>query len=335
VSGVAAWYTYDQLEEADRLTTEQYRLAFEASLREELGRATDALIAVRTLFDVHGSVSATTYDAMVAPWINRRPGVASLEWAPYVEGRARALIEETAELRGVENFAIRDEVDGVIKTAPQRDSYYPVFYVFPRSGNEERVGLDLASEPARKRVLDSAIRTNNITLTQPLNSMQSNASYVSSLAFLSVENRHDPGGPPLGIAVGVLRITDMITRAARVARIPLDYKLHLADTQTPGKAGLLYSSANFQTALDHIEEERAIPFNPDVSNFTFGGRDWTIVLHHHNETFNTLLYWQPWAIFVFGSTISIRLIAPKGTLLIWLRSAPRNLKMRARQLKMR
>ncbi|WP_235285087.1 CHASE domain-containing protein [Thalassospira sp. HJ] len=316
VSGFAGWYTYTQLEEADRLTTEQYRLAFEASLREELGRATDALIAVRTLFDVHGSVSATTYDAMVAPWINRRPGVAALEWAPHVERRARILVEETAELRGVKNFAIREVIDGVTRPAEERDSYYPVFYVFPRSGNEQRVGFDLASEPARKRALETAIKTNNVTLTQPLNSVQSNASLVSSLAFLAVENRRDPDGPPLGIAVGVLRITDMITRAARVARIPLDYALHLADAKTEGRAGLLYSSNDAQGALDEIEAELAIPFNPNISNFTFGYRDWTILLHHQNKGYNTLVYWQPWAIFVFGSTISV-------LLLIYLRSLNR------------
>jgi len=72
VSGLASWYTYTQLVAADRSSTDQYRLAFEASLREELGGATDALIAVRTLFDVHGSISANTFDAMIAPWVNRR-----------------------------------------------------------------------------------------------------------------------------------------------------------------------------------------------------------------------------------------------------------------------
>ncbi|KZB72326.1 histidine kinase [Thalassospira sp. MCCC 1A01148] len=316
VSGTAAWYTYNQLQEADRLSTEQYRLAFEASLREELGRATDALIAVRTLFDVHGSVSASTFDAMLAPWINRRPGVAALEWAPFVEKRARTLVEENAELRGVDNFAIREMVDGTMQPAPQRDSYFPIFYIFPRSGNEQRVGFDLASEPSRKSALDTALKTNNVTLTQPLNSVQSNASLVSSLAFLAVENRRDPGGPPLGVAAGVLRITDMIMRAARVARIPLDYELHLADTKTSGQAGLLYSTRTSDHAIDHIKRERAKQFNPNVSNFTFGYRDWTIVLHPRQNGLNSLVYWQPWAIFVFGSTITV-------LLLIYLRSLNR------------
>jgi signal transduction histidine kinase/integral membrane sensor domain MASE1/AmiR/NasT family two-component response regulator len=317
VSGFASWYTYNQLQEADRLATEQYRLAFEASLREELGRATDALIAVRTLFDVHGDVSAFTYDAMVAPWINRRPGVAALEWAPYVERRARALIEENAELRGVENFKIRETVDGVSRVSEERDSYFPVFYVFPRSGNEDRIGFDLASEPARNRALDVALKTGNITLTQPLASAQSNGQLVSSLAFLAVKNRRDPEGPPLGIAAGVLRITDMITRAARVARIPVDYGLYLADAKIPGDEGLLfYNSHDAHHALEDIEAEQAVPFNPNVSIFTFGYRDWIVVLHRHKGGFNSLVYWQPWAIFVFGSMITI-------LLLIYLRSLNR------------
>src|SRR5690606_17722551 len=114
----------------------QYRRAFEASLREELGRATDSLIAVRTLFDVHGDVSFHTFNAMIGPWVERRAGVGALEWVPYIEGRVRALIEENASLRGVENFEIRSLVDGQMQPAPERDAYFPVFYIFPRSGNE-------------------------------------------------------------------------------------------------------------------------------------------------------------------------------------------------------
>lgn len=317
VSGFASWYTYNQLEEADRLATEQYRLAFEASLREELGRATDALVAVRTLLDVHGSVSASTFDAMVAPWINRRPGVAALEWAPYVERRARALVEETAELRGVENFRIREVVDGVSRVSAERDSYFPVLYVFPRSGNEQRVGFDLASEPARKHALEVSLKTGNVTLTQPLASKQTKGSLVSSIAFLAVKNRRDPDGPPLGIAAGVLQITDMIARAARVARIPVDYGLYLADAKIEGKDGLLFhNSHDAQHVVEEINEELAIPFSPNVSTFTFGYRDWNVVLHRHQGGFNSLMYWQPWAIFVFGSMITI-------LLLIYLRSLNR------------
>ncbi|MDG4718104.1 MULTISPECIES: CHASE domain-containing protein [Thalassospira] len=316
VSGLAAWYTYSQLDAANRVSTEQYRLAFEASLREELGRATDALVAVKTLFDVHGSVSANTFDAMIAPWVSRRPGVAALEWAPFIERRARALIEENAPLRGVENFVIRELVDGKFRTAAQRDSYFPVFYVFPRSGNEAAVGFDLSSEPTRRRALETALHTGNVTLTEPIKLVQSNSAVVTSLAYLGVENRRNPGGPPLGVAVGVLRLTDMISRAARVARVPLDFEIHLADLKSENADKLIYSNRIASYAIEHIKSEMASPFNPNVSNFTFGYRDWTIVLHPSHAGFASLNYWQPWAIFVFGSMVST-------LLLIYLRSLNR------------
>ena len=255
------------------------------------------------------------------PWLphgsTRRPGVAALEWAPYVERRARALVEETAELRGVENFRIREVVDGVSRVSAERNSYFPVLYVFPRSGNEQRVGFDLASEPARKHALEVALKTGNVTLTQPLASKQTKGSLVSSIAFLAVKNRRDPDGPPLGIAAGVLQITDMIARAARVARIPVDYGLYLADAKIEGKDGLLFhNSHDAQHVVEEINEELAIPFSPNVSTFTFGYRDWNVVLHRHQGGFNSLMYWQPWAIFVFGSMITI-------LLLIYLRSLNR------------
>lgn len=316
VSGLAAWYTYSQLDAANRVSTEQYRLAFEASLVEELGRASDVLIAVKTLFDVHGSVSANTFDAMIAPWLSRRPGVAALEWAPFVEHRARALIEENAPLRGVKNFVIRELIDGKIQTAGQRDSYFPVFYVFPRSGNEAAIGFDLSSEPTRQRALETAIRTGNVTLTEPIKLVQSNAAVVTALAYLGVENRRNPDGPPLGVAVGVLRLTDMIVRAARVARIPLDFEIHLADLNSRNAEKLIYSNRDARYAIDHIKSEMETPFNPNVSNFTFGYRDWTVVMHPSHTSFASLNYWQPWAIFVFGSMVST-------LLLIYLRSLNR------------
>jgi len=316
VSSLASWYTYSQLVAAERVSTEQYRLAFEASLREELGRATDALVAVKTLFDVHGSVSANTFDAMIAPWVSRRPGIAALEWAPFIEGRARALIEENAALRGVPDFQIRELVDGKRQAAAQRDGYYPIFFVFPRSGNEAAIGFDLASEETRRRALETALLTGNVTLTEPIKLIQSNSAVATALAFLSVENRRNPDGPPLGLAVGVLRLTDMITRAARVARMPLDFEIHLADLKSRSDAQLIYSNRPTDYAIDHIQHELERPFNPTVSNFTFGYRDWTIVLHPTKSGLASLHYWQPWAILVFGSMISI-------LLLIYLRSLNR------------
>ncbi len=332
ISTIAAVYTYSQLVAADRNVAEQYRLAFEASLREELSSATDSLIAVGTLFDVHGSISASTFDAMIAPWVNRRPGVAALEWAPHVERRARGLIEENAALRGVDNFAIREYGDGAPRVSPEKDVYYPVFFVFPRSGNEKAIGLDLRSEAARRRALETSLRTGSITLTEPLTLVQSTTPVTTALAFLAVENRRDRTGPPLGVAIGVLRLTDMIRRAARIARIPADFDIHLADMAANGEQKLIFSNRQPETALGDIQSQIEIPFNSNVSNFTYGYRDWTIVIHPPQDGFASLLYWQPWAIFVFGSTISI-------LLLIYLRSLNRTEKnivdlvaMRTREL---
>ncbi|WP_430472729.1 MASE1 domain-containing protein [Thalassospira lucentensis] len=316
ISAVAAWYTYNQLSEASRAQNEQYRRAFEASLREELGRATDSLVAVRTLFDVHGNVSFSTFDAMIAPWVSRRPGVAALEWAPFVPKRARRLIEENAHLSGVENFAIRDFRNGKAVPAPERDGYFPIFYVFPRSGNEKIIGFDLYGDPIRKQAVENALRTGNITLTEPLNLMQANSAVITSLALLSINNRRDPSGPPLGIAIGVLRLTNMITRAARVARLPTNYEIHIADLDARSNQKMIYSNRPQGYALDHIIKEKEIRYNPKVSNFTFGYRDWTIVLHEEERLYSGLTYWQPWAIFIFGATISI-------LLMVYLRSLTR------------
>ncbi|MCH2277166.1 CHASE domain-containing protein [Thalassospira sp.] len=316
ISGLAAWYTFGQINEATDAQTEQYRRAFEASLREELGRATDSLIAVRTLFDVHGDVSFHTFNAMIGPWVERRAGVGALEWVPYIEGRARALIEENASLRGVENFEIRSLVDGQMQPAPERDAYFPVFYIFPRSGNENVIGFDLSSEEIRNRALQTAIRTGNITLTEPVKLVQSSSSEVTALAFLNVPNRRNPGAAPLGLAVGVLRLTNMITRAARIARLPSDFEIHLADLDAPAGHQLIYSNRRPDYAMSHIADEITAGYNPKVSTFTFGFRDWTIVLHGPGARLNGLLYWQPWAIFVFGATISI-------LLMVYLRSLTR------------
>lgn len=317
ISAVAGWYTYVQLTEADSAQTEQYRRAFEASLREELGRATDSLVAVRTLFDVHGNVSFNTFDAMIAPWVSRRPGISALEWAPFVEGRARNLVEENAHLRGVADFEIRHLQDGKLTRSPLRDDgYFPIFYVFPRSGNEQAIGFDLASDPVRKRALETTLRTGNITLTEPLDLFRSDSAVVTSLALLGVQNRRDKGGPPLGVAIGVLRLTNMITRAARVARLPSNYELHLADFDADDGKQVIYSNRKADYTVKHLADERAIQFNPNISNFTFGYRDWTIDLHQENAHYAGLLYWQPWAIFIFGATVSI-------LLMIYLRSLTR------------
>ncbi|WP_417814768.1 ATP-binding protein [Thalassospira alkalitolerans] len=316
LSIAAAGYTYLQIDAARKNQTELFRRAFEASLREELGRATDSLVAVRTLFDVDTSVSHDTFDAMIGPWVKRRPGVAALEWAPRISQKHRQLIEESAIQRGVEDFLISHFVDGKKIVAPIKDAYYPIFYIFPRSGNERAVGFDLSSEPTRRAALEKAQISGEITLTPPLKLVQSGVTNVHALAFLSVPDRRNPDGPPLGFAAGILRLTHMIRRAEQIARLPSDFEIILADLKAEDGLQLIYSNRSASVAMDQIRKQTAIDFNPHVSDFSFGDRDWTIILHNDAGEYGGIFYWQPWAIFIFGATISILLV-------IYLRSLTR------------
>jgi CHASE1-domain containing sensor protein len=84
-------------------------------------------------------------------------GVLAVEWVPRVPAAGRPAFEAALRRDGFPGAQITERSsDGLLVRAGERPEYYPVTYMEPRAGNEQALGFDLASEPARAAALAQA-----------------------------------------------------------------------------------------------------------------------------------------------------------------------------------
>jgi len=158
-------------------------------------------------------------------------GIQALEWIPKTP--AGDLVAYEGEMarqwrRPFHVFELRDS-----KPAPvaPRAVYFPVGFVAPLIGNEEALGFDLASDPAREAAMDKARDSGASVATAGLELVQNRETgvllftpvYAQGLPSATVEERR---AALKGFALGVFSAPDLLRDALRASDTSmLDYWL--------------------------------------------------------------------------------------------------------------
>ncbi len=110
---------------------------------------------------------AQTTRARFADYANSRdterefPGVAGVGFVRRVAAAQEAEFVNSARRDGVPDFAVR-------QFAPHPGDRYLIQYIEPQDSNYSAIGLDLASEPNRRKAAEHAIESGKATLTAPI-----------------------------------------------------------------------------------------------------------------------------------------------------------------------
>ena len=110
--------------------------------------------------------------------------------------------------------------EGDLVPAGVRDEYVPVAYIEPRAGNQDALGFDINSNPARKQAIDRARAKRVPAATEPIDLVQESGTQKGMLALIPIFDRQGLAfdappneGPLIGFAVGVYRLGDLLSEA--------------------------------------------------------------------------------------------------------------------------
>ena len=172
LSGGAAWF-------ARRLDHQRIQeiLEFRAQWRAQDMKAKIAAAAapIATVASFVGSAEAVDpiqFHRFVSSVAGDDP-TRIIAWAPFVTARDRADFEHTAESDGKGPFTIGESrADGTIGPAAERPDYVPIWLEAQSSGVTSPLrGLDVMSEPNRRRVLQNAIDDGRPVASPPVRSL--------------------------------------------------------------------------------------------------------------------------------------------------------------------
>jgi two-component sensor histidine kinase len=259
-----------------------------APLGNALGASLDACDALVqsavSFFDASRDVTAAEFGAFVEAGLRRNPSIRGLSFGPRILDGERAAFEETARDRGFAGFEIKERgPDGTLRRAAQRSSYVPLLYLEPGARSGAIRGFDLASDPARRSVLDDRPTGRSARATPPVPLAREAGGGTGILLAAAVVN----AGTIAGYVIGVLRVDDVIATARR----GLDAEaLELTLIDEVGPAGSM---------LLHADGERAGP-SWWSAILEFGGRRWRLEVRptpgflHHSRS------WQAWLVLAVG-----------------------------------
>ncbi len=196
------------------------------SSREKLNIHWASCRTLPVLLKLHPPLVDSEFRKFVGPSLNRHNYIEALEWIPRVVGGERQAFVEEAQ-RSFPPFQIREHgIDGELGKAKQRAEHFPVLYVQPYNSNQDRLGLDLASDPIALLTLQAARDTKAMHVSLPVPLTSSNDEGWGFKVAMPVYRRQ-PGseskdnlelmemqrGDLRGFVMGFFRVSGIVERA--------------------------------------------------------------------------------------------------------------------------
>ena len=234
--------------------------------------------------------------------VSEFPGASSLGFIRRVPQREEGEFLKSARADGKADFSIR-------QLSPHSGERYIVQYAEPVEGNQAAIGLDIASETARREAAQSSIQSGVARLTGPITLVQNTAKPQQSFLVLMPIFR---GGETPATAVeretaafgwiyAVLQ-TEQVLRGLRIENETVH--LRLRDITVPGQETLFYESTN-----DSASRETLMTHQVEREVY---GRRWQIELGAHPLFVQRLHQVSPAVVLLMGGLLTLLLATLAG-----------------------
>jgi signal transduction histidine kinase len=249
---------------------------------------------VAGLYNASEDVTPDEFNTFAAPYLQGKFSIQALEWVPYVKGRDREkFVNEARKYFPGFEITVRQS-QGVMKKAPQRKAYYPIYYIEPIQGNKMARGFDVSSEPVRRDAIIRAIETNKTTASGRITLVQEKEqNEYGFLVFTPVYK----GKNMKGFALGVYRVGDIVRYVLQNVNTTRTIKIF--DLSAEGKKSLIYSNTPALSGDDASFTQEIEKHRWHYSyRFDLAGRKWVICCTSDRDFFVS----QPGALIAILST---------------------------------
>lgn len=223
-------------------------------------------IAVKQLFMSSEHVTRSEFRTFVQPILDRNAEIQAIEWIPEVSRDERQMYTQNALLEGYSGFEIKSLVDGTLIASPEKETYYPVYYIEPFEGNEAALGLDLGSSSSRMNSLINAKAWDNVVISEPIRLVQDPDGGLGFLMIYAIQDERMSNG----FVLIVYKFNDFIYESL-LAHESVGLDLMVLDI-TDGDYHTVYKSTN-DIEVDRMANDTYFQAFP----MEVGGREWSFI----------------------------------------------------------
>jgi PAS domain S-box-containing protein len=328
---------YESKNETERLKLEfdHHALALKTALESSIS---GQLTALRSLESFHSAT--TTFDRksfknFVNHTLTNLSGIQALSWNPLIRNSERDGFERSVNGEGHRNFQITEQsTDKQMVRAGNRLEYVPVEFIEPYQENHKALGYDVYSDPFRRKAIDQARDTGEITTTAArINLVQDQQHQYGILTLLPVYRKGLPHTTLQerrqaisGYLVAVFRGNDFVMAALEDAnQDKLSYRL--IDESAPTDDQLIFSNGQQDLKPLVLQEKGLFGRNLSLADkfaISSGGRSWRLEVFPTQEYVVSHQTDNAWLILIAGLLLTsmsgafAMVSSGRGTLLLRL-----------------
>lgn len=251
------------------------------SLQIQLRDAIHQVDMLNALFQASSDVTREEFEQFASQLMAYPNGLSAVEWRPKVTANEREFYEFRAHKDGIGNFSFRQKnTYGELIPSLQKEVYFPVYYVYPYTGNEKARGFDLYSDDTRRATIDKVISSGQPACSDVISLVQGNNDNAF-LYFSPLKNHQSATGIDniLGFTLGVIKIKDIVEYSfPKIYAERLDIEIN--DITNAQERTLLFTSGSSNSSLQRtmhikvIDHTWEVTFNLDELYF-YQHKDWT------------------------------------------------------------
>ncbi len=275
-----------------------------AAILEHIGFHLGSVEAVAGLFEVDDSVQRKEFDNFVSSNLHLYRGIHGIEWVPRIPIEEREAFEQSVRDDGLPAFHLKQwQPDGKWKTNDEQwsNEYAPVHYVQVVNGKDRAIGIDLASNPTRRRALEKARDSNKPVATSAITLAHDSEPLVG---FLLIVPTYEPGEVCdtvdqrrqhlKGFAVGAFHVRDIVNSVFST-RDDIGLQLRITDESPDSQPKVLFTSDGYTPSSNKYRR---------CVSAEIGGREWQFDWSYAPDYVADQVGWTSWLILLGGAALS-------------------------------
>lgn len=236
----------------------------------------------------------------------RHPAIEVIEWIPRVRAADRDAYEKEAQEDGLFGFTFTQTgLSSAQIVADTRTEYYPIYFVEPFLKNEDRLGQDLASDPAMLAKLEQARDSGRmVALQSPSQAEKTGGDSRLQVIRPVYETNVVPADRAerqlvlLGFLRSTLDLDVLVDNAHRQQSGTADLEVAIFNRNAPGDKPIFRQPPMSGKILNETETRpSALQF---VSTHRFGDQDWSVRITPGQGWQAPAQAVGPWSVLVFG-----------------------------------
>lgn len=280
-----------------------------AAVDRELQLNFTPLHGLNSLFTGSEDVTSQEFRVVAQRYLTQHSDIQALEWVPLLSHPQRQPFELKRQ-KEYSNFQLTQLGESKTRqVADKRDTYFPVAFVEPYQGNEQRLGFDRASEVTQRQTLESARNSGQDRVTALLAQSQDQSKVflkVSPVYRNQPQTSQDRRSMFRGFIVGVYQL-DALLAPIQEQITQAGLSVQVIDQTNPQAPQLLYTSSKADG------QSTASDLRRNVALSAVQERRWVMVIqampqfmHQHHSGLLALLPFVGVLVLLTGGSVLIR-----------------------------